>query len=46
MPFDSPMSAYQYALEQQGFVADAAQARAVQALQQCHEALHLSLIHI
>ncbi len=40
MPFDSPMSAYQYALEQQGFVADAAQARAVQALQQCHEALH------
>jgi len=34
------MSAYQYALEQQGFVADAAQARAVQALQQCHEALH------
>ncbi|ULT73633.1 cell division protein ZapE [Pseudomonas sp. BC42] len=40
MPFDSPMSAYRHALEQDGFVADPAQARAVQALQQCHEALH------
>lgn len=39
MPFDSPLSAYQHALEQDGFVADRAQARAVQALQQCHEAL-------
>jgi len=40
MPFDSPMSAYRHALEQDGFVADPAQARAVQALQECHEALH------
>ncbi len=40
MPFDSPLSAYQYAIDQQGFVPDAAQHRAVQALQQCHEALH------
>ncbi|NBF02078.1 cell division protein ZapE [Pseudomonas sp. Fl5BN2] len=40
MPFDSPLSAYQQALEHDGFVADAAQARAVQALQRCHEALH------
>ncbi|KTC36864.1 ATPase [Pseudomonas sp. ABAC61] len=40
MSFDSPSSAYQHALEQQGFVADPAQARAVQALQRCHEALH------
>ncbi|MFJ7141579.1 cell division protein ZapE [Pseudomonas protegens] len=40
MPFDSPLSAYRHALEQEGFVADEAQARAVQALQNCHEALH------
>lgn len=39
MPFDSPLSAYQHALEQ-GFVADPAQLRAVQALEQCHQALH------
>lgn len=40
MPFDSPLSAYQHALEHDGFVADPAQARAVQALQRCHEDLH------
>ncbi|MGC5698667.1 AFG1 family ATPase [Pseudomonas sp. NFXW11] len=40
MPFDSPLSAYRHALEQEGFVADAAQERAVLALQQCHQALH------
>ncbi|WP_207245028.1 MULTISPECIES: cell division protein ZapE [unclassified Pseudomonas] len=40
MSFDSPLSAYQHALEQQGFVADEAQAQAVQALQRCHGALH------
>nr|BFD42194.1 cell division protein ZapE [Pseudomonas sp. FFPRI_1] len=40
MPFDSPLSAYQHALEHDGFVVDAAQARAVQALQHCHQALH------
>lgn len=39
MPFDSPLSAYQYALQERGFVADAAQERAMQALQQCHAAL-------
>lgn len=46
MPFDSPISAYRHALEQDGFVADAAQARAVQALQQCHEALHQGHRHV
>ncbi|MCK9796484.1 cell division protein ZapE [Pseudomonas sp. MAFF 302030] len=40
MPFDSPLSAYQDAVQTRGFVADPAQLRAVQALQQCHEALH------
>ena len=40
MTFDSPLTAYQYAIAEQGFVADAAQRRAVQALQACHEALH------
>lgn len=40
MPFDSPLSAYQDAVQARGFVADPAQLRAVQALQQCHEALH------
>ncbi|WDU65322.1 cell division protein ZapE [Pseudomonas poae] len=40
MTFDSPLTAYQYAIAQQGFVADDAQRRAVAALQACHEALH------
>ncbi|RMP61318.1 hypothetical protein ALQ18_00727 [Pseudomonas marginalis pv. marginalis] len=40
MTFDSPLAAYQHAITQQGFVTDAAQHRAVQALQNCHEALH------
>ena len=40
MTFDSPLTAYQYAIAQQGFVADDAQRRAVDALQACHEALH------
>lgn len=40
MTSDSPLAAYQYAIAQQGFVADDAQRRAVDALQTCHEALH------
>ncbi len=40
MAFDSPRAAYQHAIAQQGFVADEAQHRAVDALQACHEALH------
>ena len=40
MTFDSPLSAYQHALGEQGFVADPAQERAVMALQYCFEALH------
>ncbi|SEM44981.1 cell division protein ZapE [Pseudomonas sp. ok272] len=40
MTFDSPLSAYQHALTDQGFVPDAAQERAVLALQQCFDALH------
>ena len=40
MTFDSPLSAYQSAIRQQGFVVDAAQERAVLALQECHQALH------
>lgn len=40
MTFDSPLSAYQHALGEQGFVADPAQERAVMALQHCFEALH------
>ena len=40
MAFDSPRAAYQHAIAQQGFVADEAQRRAVEALQACHEALH------
>lgn len=39
MNVQSPLSAYQQALEQQGFVHDPAQWRAIQALQRCHEAL-------
>ncbi|MFL6878459.1 cell division protein ZapE [Pseudomonas marginalis] len=40
MTFDSPLAAYQHAITQQGFVADDAQRRAVDALQACHAALH------
>ncbi|WAT31595.1 cell division protein ZapE [Pseudomonas sp. GXZC] len=40
MTFDSPLAAYQHAIAQQGFLADDAQRRAVDALQTCHEALH------
>ena len=40
MTIDSPLAAYQHAIAQQGFVADDAQRRAVEALQQCHAALH------
>ena len=40
MTFDSPLTAYQHAITQQGFVVDAAQRRAVDALQACHTALH------
>ena len=40
MNVESPLSAYQQAIEQQGFVHDPAQWVAVQALQRCHEALH------
>lgn len=40
MTLDSPLTAYQHAIAQQGFVADDAQRRAVAALQACHEALH------
>ncbi|WP_084380875.1 cell division protein ZapE [Pseudomonas mucidolens] len=39
MTFDSPLAAYQHALTA-GFVSDAAQRQAVQALQDCHQALH------
>ncbi|WP_339438873.1 cell division protein ZapE [Pseudomonas sp. EA_15y_Pfl1_P104] len=40
MTSDSPLAAYQHAIALQGFVADDAQRRAVDALQACHEALH------
>jgi len=40
MNVESPLNAYQQAIEQQGFVHDPAQWLAVQALQRCHEALH------
>ena len=40
MTFDCPLTAYQHAITQQGFVTDDAQRRAVDALQACHEALH------
>ncbi|WP_448723989.1 cell division protein ZapE [Pseudomonas farris] len=40
MNVDSPLSAWQYAIEQKGFVQDEAQEHAVWALQKCHEALH------
>ncbi|POF43622.1 cell division protein ZapE [Pseudomonas laurylsulfativorans] len=40
MTIDSPLSAWQRAIEQKGFVQDEAQEHAVWALQKCHEALH------
>ena len=40
MNLESPLSAYQRALDEQGFVHDQAQLLAVQALQRCHEHLH------
>ena len=36
----SPMASYRYAVEQQGFQADAAQWQAAQALEDCQQALH------
>lgn len=36
----SPLAAYQQAIDQYGFVADAAQWQAVQQLEACHQALH------
>ncbi len=40
MNVESPLRAWEQAIEHNGFVHDPAQWRAVQALQQCHEALH------
>ncbi|WP_350601063.1 cell division protein ZapE [Pseudomonas sp. 65/3-MNA-CIBAN-0223] len=40
MTIDSPLSAWQQAIEQKGFVQDEAQEHAVWALQKCYEALH------
>lgn len=40
MNVESPLHAWKEAIEQHGFVHDPAQARAVQALQHCHEQLH------
>ena len=43
MNVESPLNAWQQAIEQQGFVHDPAQWRAVQALQRCHEHVHQGL---
>ena len=40
MTFDSPLSAWQNAVDHKGFIQDEAQEHAVWALQKCHEALH------
>ena len=40
MTFDSPLNAWQHAVQHDGFVQDEAQEHAVWALQKCHEALH------
>ena len=40
MTFDSPLSAWQHAIEHHGFVQDEAQELAIMALEQCHQALH------
>lgn len=42
---DTPLSLYQHALEQQGFVIDLAQQHAVEALQACFLALHSDAPH-
>ena len=39
MTFDSPLSAWQYAVDHKGFIQDEAQEHAVWALHKCHEAL-------
>ena len=36
----TPLAAYRFAIEQQGFVNDAAQQRAAELLQACHDSLH------
>ncbi|MFO2463594.1 cell division protein ZapE [Pseudomonas sp. 15FMM2] len=46
MTFDSPLAAYQFALTDHGFVADDAQLQAVQALQDCHQALHQGGVNV
>ena len=43
---NTPLALYQQAIAQQGFIPDPAQRAAVEALQACFDALHLSLIHI
>lgn len=40
MEFSAPLALYQQAIARQGYVSDAAQLRAVEWLQRCHEALH------
>ncbi len=40
MTFDSPLSAWQHAIEHHGFVQDEAQELAIMTLEQCHKALH------
>lgn len=40
MSFDSPLSAWQHAIEHHGFVQDEAQELAIMALEQCHKAVH------
>jgi cell division protein ZapE len=46
MNIDSPLSAWQHAIKQNGFVQDEAQEHAVWALQKCHEALHQGRKHV
>jgi len=40
MEFSAPLALYQQAIARQGYVSDAAQLRAVEWLQRCHEAVH------
>lgn len=40
MSFDSPLRAWQHAIEHHGFVQDEAQELAIMALEQCHKAVH------
>lgn len=42
MDQSSPLALYQQAIAREGFVSDAAQLRAVEMLQRCHQALHTS----